>query len=204
MLCILLACRGSAAPSSPASQDRAGPSELQSFSDSLRSKLNSVSMRYFFLGNCGFSHNLCFVKSTYFDIYLIFYQDIRSQFQRVPGDGRKDCSLEVFPCLNLVLKLGVRWMLKLLVYPGWWNPLKLEKTIECIRRMVVQWQRWTTRAALKLEETTLHTTTILQLLVLLAHIQVEQFFVPVNASFLSISYLKVSFVLSLNRHNRIN
>ncbi|XP_057438950.1 E3 ubiquitin-protein ligase RHF2A-like isoform X2 [Lotus japonicus] len=38
--------RGSAAPSSPASQDRAGPSELQSFSDSLRSKLNSVSMRY--------------------------------------------------------------------------------------------------------------------------------------------------------------
>lgn len=32
--------------SSPSSQDRAGPSESQSFSDSIKSKLNAVSMRY--------------------------------------------------------------------------------------------------------------------------------------------------------------
>ncbi|RDY07661.1 E3 ubiquitin-protein ligase RHF2A, partial [Mucuna pruriens] len=38
--------RGSTAHSSPANQDRAGPSEFQSFSDSLRSRLNSVSMKY--------------------------------------------------------------------------------------------------------------------------------------------------------------
>lgn len=38
--------RSSPSQSSPGSQDRAGPSELQSFSESLRSRLNSVSMRY--------------------------------------------------------------------------------------------------------------------------------------------------------------
>ncbi|XP_019426239.1 PREDICTED: E3 ubiquitin-protein ligase RHF2A-like [Lupinus angustifolius] len=38
--------RGFAAHSSPVNQDGAGPSEFQSFSDSLRSKLNAVSMRY--------------------------------------------------------------------------------------------------------------------------------------------------------------
>ncbi|XP_061372116.1 E3 ubiquitin-protein ligase RHF2A-like [Gastrolobium bilobum] len=38
--------RGSIAHSSSANQDRAGPSELQSFSDSLRSRLNAMSMRY--------------------------------------------------------------------------------------------------------------------------------------------------------------
>lgn len=38
--------RVSTGHSSPANQDKAGPSELQSFSDTLRSKLNSVSMRY--------------------------------------------------------------------------------------------------------------------------------------------------------------
>ncbi|KAG5043983.1 hypothetical protein JHK87_007898 [Glycine soja] len=38
--------RGSTACSSTANQDRAEPSELQSFSDSLRSRLNAVSMRY--------------------------------------------------------------------------------------------------------------------------------------------------------------
>ncbi|XP_068649672.1 E3 ubiquitin-protein ligase RHF2A-like [Aristolochia californica] len=38
--------RNSAAPPSPIHQDRAGPSEFQSFSESLKSRLNSVSMRY--------------------------------------------------------------------------------------------------------------------------------------------------------------
>ncbi|XP_077225882.1 E3 ubiquitin-protein ligase RHF2A-like [Tasmannia lanceolata] len=38
--------RNSAVPSSPVSQDRAGPSEFQSFSDSLKSRFNTVSMRY--------------------------------------------------------------------------------------------------------------------------------------------------------------
>ncbi|KAJ1390666.1 Zinc finger, RING-type [Sesbania bispinosa] len=38
--------RGSTAQSSPVNQDGAGPSEFQSFSDSLRSRLNAVSMRY--------------------------------------------------------------------------------------------------------------------------------------------------------------
>ncbi|KAK7337343.1 hypothetical protein VNO77_17910 [Canavalia gladiata] len=38
--------RGSAAYSSPANKDRAGPSELHPVSDSLRSRLNAVSMRY--------------------------------------------------------------------------------------------------------------------------------------------------------------
>ncbi|CAI0543912.1 unnamed protein product [Linum tenue] len=37
---------GSPSQSSPDSQDRAGPSELQSISDSIKSKLNAVSMRY--------------------------------------------------------------------------------------------------------------------------------------------------------------
>lgn len=32
--------------SSPSDQDRAGPSELQSFSESLKSRLNAVSTRY--------------------------------------------------------------------------------------------------------------------------------------------------------------
>lgn len=45
----LFACRGSTARSSPVVQDRAESSELQSFSDSLRSRLNAVSMRYGFL-----------------------------------------------------------------------------------------------------------------------------------------------------------
>ncbi|CAI8592801.1 unnamed protein product [Vicia faba] len=38
--------RRSPSQSSPSSQDRAGPSELQSFSESLKSKLNAVSTRY--------------------------------------------------------------------------------------------------------------------------------------------------------------
>ncbi|MED6183991.1 E3 ubiquitin-protein ligase rhf2a [Stylosanthes scabra] len=38
--------RRSPSQSSPSSQDRAGPSELQSFSESLKSKLNAVSSRY--------------------------------------------------------------------------------------------------------------------------------------------------------------
>ncbi|XP_034693804.1 E3 ubiquitin-protein ligase RHF2A-like isoform X1 [Vitis riparia] len=38
--------RSSASQSSPPDQDRAGPSELQSFSESLKSRLNAVSMRY--------------------------------------------------------------------------------------------------------------------------------------------------------------
>ncbi|XP_027350733.1 E3 ubiquitin-protein ligase RHF2A-like isoform X2 [Abrus precatorius] len=38
--------RSSADLSSPANHDRGGPSEFQSFSDSLRSRLNAVSMRY--------------------------------------------------------------------------------------------------------------------------------------------------------------
>ncbi|KAE9585336.1 hypothetical protein Lal_00018204 [Lupinus albus] len=38
--------RGSGAHSSPVNQDNAGPSEFQSFSDSFRSRLNAVSMRY--------------------------------------------------------------------------------------------------------------------------------------------------------------
>ncbi|MED6135336.1 E3 ubiquitin-protein ligase rhf2a, variant 2 [Stylosanthes scabra] len=38
--------RRSPSQSSPTSQDRAGPSELQSFSESLKSKLNAVSSRY--------------------------------------------------------------------------------------------------------------------------------------------------------------
>lgn len=41
----LLPCRGSSAHSSPVNQDRAGSSEFQSFSDSLRSRLNAVSLR---------------------------------------------------------------------------------------------------------------------------------------------------------------
>lgn len=39
-------CRESTTRSSPSDQDSEGPSELQSFSDSLRSRLNAVSMRY--------------------------------------------------------------------------------------------------------------------------------------------------------------
>ncbi|XP_019455372.1 PREDICTED: E3 ubiquitin-protein ligase RHF2A-like [Lupinus angustifolius] len=38
--------RGFGGHSSPVNQDRAGPSDFQSFSDSLRSKFNAVSMRY--------------------------------------------------------------------------------------------------------------------------------------------------------------
>ncbi|XP_050228367.1 E3 ubiquitin-protein ligase RHF2A [Mercurialis annua] len=38
--------RSSSSHSSPSNQDRAGPSELQSFSDSLKSRLNAVSTRY--------------------------------------------------------------------------------------------------------------------------------------------------------------
>lgn len=59
----LLACRGSAAHSSPINQDRAGPSEFQSFSDSLRSRLNAVSLKYDFLENSGCVHELCILSN---------------------------------------------------------------------------------------------------------------------------------------------
>lgn len=43
---VILNRRLSAGQSTPVSQDRAGPSDLQSFSDTLKSRLNAVSMRY--------------------------------------------------------------------------------------------------------------------------------------------------------------
>ena len=43
---LLLSCRRSPNQTSPTGQDRAGPSEFQSFSDSMKSRFNALSLRY--------------------------------------------------------------------------------------------------------------------------------------------------------------
>jgi hypothetical protein len=89
--------------SSPNSQDRAGPSDLQSFSESIKSKFNAVSMRYQFVGNIWQFDNI-----DMFDEFLLLYAhelificfsfpDIKSRFQRVLGDGKRDFSLAILP-----------------------------------------------------------------------------------------------------------
>lgn len=43
---IIVSFSGSPSQSSPSTQDRAGPSDLQSFSESLKTRFNAVSTRY--------------------------------------------------------------------------------------------------------------------------------------------------------------
>ncbi|KAI4300607.1 hypothetical protein L6164_033963 [Bauhinia variegata] len=134
--------RGSTVHSAQSNQDRAGPSEFQSFSESLRSRLNSVSTRY----------KESISKSTRGWKERLFSRNA----------SMSDLGSEVRRELNAG-----------------------------IASMVPLW-RQATGTMLKLVEKTLWVTTILQLLVLLAHIQIEIYFLPASASFLSISYLKVN------------
>lgn len=174
----LLACRRFASHSLPASQDRAQPSE-QSFSDSLRSRFNAVSMRYDFLETMCLQ-TLYAVKVDSSGITSSCGKGTKNRFRRARGDGRRGCSLLIHLCQNLVQKLRENWMPKLLVCRDWWSALKQQEKIIGLQALLyhIIWrtiplQRQAIKTMWKLMERTLRVTIILHLLVLLAQIQNE-------------------------------
>ncbi|RZC54605.1 hypothetical protein C5167_013446, partial [Papaver somniferum] len=92
--CLLFTSR-----SSSINRDRAGPSDFQSFSESLKSRLNLVSMRYIL------TSRRFLLQFLLFSPYI---KDTKSQSQRVQEDGRKGCSLGAVPLKILVQKLQER------------------------------------------------------------------------------------------------
>lgn len=140
LICFWVFClsRSSSSSSFTPIHRRAGPSELQSFSESWRSRFSSMSMKYEWL------HSITFILNISSCTYFIFFwghlkpgacyicscaPDIKNRSQRIHESGRRDCFLEVLQCRMLVL-LGESQMLELLVYLTWWNIWKLEKIVE--------------------------------------------------------------------------
>ena len=107
-------------PNQPTSsdQDRAGPSELQSFSESLKSRLNAVSMRY------PISIQLplvciCFCNNPKW--FLMNNVDTKNQYQRTRGAGKIDSFHAALPLQILALRLKERSVPESPLCPAWWN-----------------------------------------------------------------------------------
>lgn len=133
---LFILCRSPASHSSPPNQDRAGPSDFQSFSESLKSKFNAMSMRYYSWNEYSFSwypiigkfnmfFHFCIIINTCYTCTL----DTKNRFQRVQEGGRRGFSLVIIPFRILDLTFRGKWMKELLVYLEWWIALKPEKAV---------------------------------------------------------------------------